>query len=121
MLKLLKFDNAIETSAIKMNRIRKKELPKNGFATMEPLSRTWLILAFLPRSWLAFARSCMAMVSLPRSWQDLGKASKELAMDLDKDTMASNTGVGHGWTTGGHRKNFGCHLRFTGGTSVDHW
>ena len=32
----------------------------------------------LPRSWLAFARSCMAMVSLPRSWQDLGKASKVL-------------------------------------------
>ena len=46
----------------------------------------------LPRSWLAFARSCMAMVSLPRSWQDLGKARKELAMDLGKGTMASNTG-----------------------------
>ena len=46
----------------------------------------------LPRSWLAFARSCMAMVPLPRSWQDLGKASKELAMDLGKGTMASNTG-----------------------------
>ena len=27
-----------------------------------------------------------------RTWQDLGKASKELAMDLGKDTMASNTG-----------------------------
>ena len=55
---------------------------------MEPLSRTWLVLASLPRSWLAFARSCMAMVSLPRSWQDLGKASKELAMDLGNETMA---------------------------------
>ena len=44
----------------------------------------------LSRTWLAFARSCMAMVSLPRSWQDLGKANKELAMDLGKDTMASN-------------------------------
>ena len=48
----------------------------------------------------------MAMVSLPRSWQDhgkvmarswqdLGKASKELAMDLGKGTMASNTGLDH--------------------------
>ena len=40
----------------------------------------------------------MAMASLPRSWQDhgkiqdLGKATKELAMDLGKDAMASNTG-----------------------------
>ena len=50
--------------------------------TMEPL----------PRSWLAFARSCMVMVSLPRSWQDLGKASKEQAMELGKGIMASNTG-----------------------------
>ena len=48
---------------------------------MEPLSRIWLILASVPRSWLAFGRSCMAMVSLPRSCHDLGK-----------DTMASNTG-----------------------------
>ena len=32
------------------------------------------------------------MVSLPRSWQDLGKANKELTMDLGKDNMASNTG-----------------------------
>ena len=30
---------------------------------------------------------------MARTWQDLGKASKELAMDLGKDTMASNTGV----------------------------
>ena len=59
---------------------------------MEPLARTWLIMASLPRSWLAFARSCMAMASLPRSWQDLGNATKELAMDLGKDAMASNTG-----------------------------
>ena len=66
---------------------------ENGFATMEPLSRLWLILACLPRSSLAFARSCMAIVSLPKSWQDLGKASKELAMDLGKVTMASNTGL----------------------------
>ena len=69
-----------------------RELPKNGFATMEPLSRTWLISVSLPRSWLAFARSCMAMVSLPRSCHDLGKASKELVMDLGKGTMASNAG-----------------------------
>ena len=37
-------------------------------------------------SWLAFARSWMAMVSLPRSCHDL------LGMDLGKGTMASNTG-----------------------------
>ena len=61
---------------------------KNWFATMEPLSRTWLILASLPISWLAFARSCKAMVSLPSSCQNLGKARKELAMDLGKDTLA---------------------------------
>ena len=59
---------------------------------MEPLARTWVIMASLPRSWLAFARSYMAMASLPRSWQDLGKATKELAMDLGKDAMVSNTG-----------------------------
>ena len=41
----------------------------------------------------------MAMVSLPRSWQDLGKATKELAMDLGKGTMASNTGLELEWTT----------------------
>ena len=29
---------------------------------------------------------------MARSWQDLGKASKELAMDLGNNTMASNTG-----------------------------
>ena len=29
---------------------------------------------------------------MARSWQDLGKASTELAMDLGKGTMASNTG-----------------------------
>ena len=34
----------------------------------------------------------MAMVPLPRSWPDFDKASKELAMDLGKGTMASNTG-----------------------------
>ena len=33
------------------------------------------------------------MERLSRSWQDLGKASKELAMDLGKGTMASNTGL----------------------------
>ena len=60
---------------------------------MEPLARTWLIMASLPRSWLAFARSCMVMTSLPRSWQDLGKATKELAMDLGKDAVVSNTGI----------------------------
>ena len=49
---------------------------------MEPLSRTWLILASLPRSWLAFAQSCMAMVSLPRSWQDYGKILARLARNL---------------------------------------
>ena len=60
---------------------------------MEHFSRTWLILASLPRSWLPFARSCMALAaSLPRSWQDLGKASNEIGIDLGNDTMASNTG-----------------------------
>ena len=29
---------------------------------------------------------------MARSWQDLGKATKELAMDLGKDAMVSNTG-----------------------------
>ena len=65
---------------------------KIGFATLEPLARTWLIMASLPRSWLAFARSFMAMKSLPRSWQDPGKATKELGMDLGKYAMVSNTG-----------------------------
>ena len=36
----------------------------------------------LPRSMAS------SLLALPRSWQDLGKASKELAMDLGKDTMA---------------------------------
>ena len=29
---------------------------------------------------------------MARSWQDLGKATKELSMDLGKDAMSSNTG-----------------------------
>ena len=41
----------------------------------------------MPRSLLAFAQPCMVMVSLPRSWQDLGKVSKELCMDLDKTRL----------------------------------
>ena len=76
---------------------------------MEPLSRTWSILASLPRSWLAFARSCI--VTLPRSWQDYGKATKVLAMNMDlcKDTMASNTGCTDEAAVGG-----GSHLfKFT--------
>ena len=60
---------------------------------MEPLSRTGQILESLPRSWLTMVSLCMVMVSLPRSWQDHGKASKELAMDLDKDTMARTLGI----------------------------
>ena len=32
------------------------------------------------------------MEHLPRSWQDLGKATKELAMVLGNDAMTSNTG-----------------------------
>ena len=55
---------------------------KNGFATMEPLARIWLIMASLPKSWLAFARSCMAMAFLPRSWQDHGKILARLARNL---------------------------------------
>ena len=34
-----------------------------------------------------------SLIALPRSCHDLGKAIKELAMDLGKDAMASNTGV----------------------------
>ena len=49
---------------------------------MEPLARTWLIMASLPRSWLAFARSCMAMASLPRTWQDHGKILARLPRNL---------------------------------------
>ena len=93
MFKLLTIENAVETSAIKKGiELESKSYQKTELATMELLSRTWLILASSPRSWLAFARSCMAMVSLPRSWQDLGNASKDFVMDLGKDTIASNTG-----------------------------
>ena len=64
---------------------------------MEPLARTWLIMASLPRSRLVFPRSCMPhgihAKIMARSWQDLGKATKELAMDLCKDAMVSNTGT----------------------------
>ena len=49
---------------------------------MELLARTWLIMASLPRSWLAFARSCMAMASLPRSWQGHGKILARLSTNL---------------------------------------
>ena len=77
----MKFENATETSSIILE-LENESYQKIGFAIMEPLAR----------SWLAFARSYMAIVSLPRSWQDLGKASKELVMDLGKDTMVSNIG-----------------------------
>ena len=64
-------------------------------------------MASLPRSWLAFARSCMAMVSLPRSCHDLGKdtmamqdsakPNHDLGKDaqinhvLDKSSMVANS------------------------------
>ena len=44
---------------------------RNGFATLEPLARRWLIMASLPRQWLAFARSfCRDHGKImARSWQ----------------------------------------------------
>ena len=59
-----------------------------------------LAMIMIDHGWLA--RSCMVMVALPRSWHMLARlsrilhvitASKELAMDLGKATMASNTGI----------------------------
>ena len=53
----------------------------------------------MPRSWLIMVSLCTILHGhgilakiMARSWQDLGKASKEVAMDLGKGTMASNTG-----------------------------
>ena len=69
---------------------------KNGFTNMKPSSRTWLNLASLRRSWLAFARSCIHQDHgkiIEKSWQDIGKAGEELAMGLVKNAMASNTGM----------------------------
>ena len=64
----------------------------SSYLAFTQCSKPWNPCQDHGKSWLAFAQSCMAMVSLPKSWQDLGKASKELAMDLGKGTMASNTG-----------------------------
>ena len=79
-----------------------------SWLTMVPLSRSWQIMIHgtLGKIMINLGILAKIMVSLctilhvhgilaktmVRSWQDLGKASKELAMDLDKDTMASNTG-----------------------------
>ena len=57
---------------------------------MEPLPRSWLIMVSLCT--ILHGHGILAKI-MARSWQDLGKASKELAMDLGKDAMASNTGV----------------------------
>ena len=57
-----------------------------------PWSIVKIIVTLGQRSRLDFAPFCMAMVTLPRSWQERSKASEELAMDLGKGIMASNTG-----------------------------
>ena len=57
---------------------------------MEPLPRSWLIMVSLCT--ILHGHGILAKI-MARSWQDLGKATKELAMDLGKDAMASNTGV----------------------------
>ena len=56
---------------------------------MEPLPRSWLIMVSLCT--ILHGHGILAKI-MARSWQDLGKASKELAMDFGKGTMASNTG-----------------------------
>ena len=56
---------------------------------MEPLPRSWLIMVSLCT--ILHGHGILAKI-MARSWQDLGKATKELAMDLGKDAMASNTG-----------------------------
>ena len=57
---------------------------------MEPLPRSWLIMVSLCT--ILHGHGILAKI-MARSWQDLGKATKELAMDLGKDAMASNTGL----------------------------
>ena len=57
---------------------------------MEPLPRSWLIMVSLCT--ILHGHGILAKI-MTRSWQDLGKASKELAMDLGKGIMASNTGL----------------------------
>ena len=59
---------------------------------MDRLSRSWLIMVSLCT--ILHGHGILAKI-MARSWQDLGKASKELAMDLGKGTMASNTGMLH--------------------------
>ena len=56
---------------------------------MEPLPRSWFILVSLCT--ILHGHGILAEI-MARSWQYLGKASKELAMDLGKGTMFSNTG-----------------------------
>ena len=56
---------------------------------MEPLPRSWLIMVSLCT--ILHGHGILAKI-MARSWQDLGKATKEVAMDLGKDAMASNTG-----------------------------
>ena len=56
---------------------------------MEHLPRSWLIMVSLFT--ILHGHGILAKI-MARSWQDLGKATKELAMDLGKDAMASNTG-----------------------------
>ena len=57
---------------------------------MEPLPRSWLIMVSLCT--ILHGHGIFAKI-MARSWQqDLGNASKEIAMNLGKDTMLSNTG-----------------------------
>ena len=53
---------------------------------MEPLPRSWLIMVSLCT--ILHGHGILAKI-MARSWQ----ATKELAMDLGKDAMASNTGM----------------------------
>ena len=76
-------------SAIKLIELESKIYQKTEFATMEPLSRRWLILASLPRSWLAFARYCMAILSGYHGFEHWARMTSDFG---ESDSLGSHQG-----------------------------
>ena len=54
---------------------------------MVNLAKSWLTMAPLSRSWLIMIHGTLAKI-MARSWQDLGKATKKLAMVFTKADMS---------------------------------
>ena len=93
-MKSLKFEDAIGTSAIKIKKVEIRVTKKRVFCYHGTLVKNMVSLGILAKIMVSLYTILHGhgILAMPRTWQDRGKASKEVAMDLDKDIMASKTG-----------------------------